>query len=81
MQLGRVLAQYARGPEFKFQVLHKPRTVVYVLCNPRDGAVQLRAQPLMRGTVTGVQTCALPICRNLKTNLSHMRDFLESIFK
>lgn len=49
MQLGRVLAQYARGPEFKFQVLRKPGTVVYILCNPRDGAVQLRAQPLMRG--------------------------------
>lgn len=49
MQLGRVLAQYARGPEFKFQVLRKPGTVVYILCNPRDGAVHLQAQPSMRG--------------------------------
>ena len=49
MQLGRVLAQYARGPEFRFQVLRKPGTVVYILCNPRDGAVHLQAQPSMRG--------------------------------
>ena len=49
MQLGRVLAQYARGPEFKFQVLRKPGTVVYILRNPRDGAVHLQAQPSMRG--------------------------------
>ena len=49
MQLGRVLAQYARGPEFRFQVLRKPGTVVYILCNPRECAGHLQSQPSMRG--------------------------------